>query len=131
MSEKDNLEVVESIFEAFGQGNIPFIVDQLTDDVRFAAHLDPVVPWSGEYSGKARVMDYFQALGGSVDVLAHPVDELVAQGDTVVAMGEVGFSVRETGTTGESSWVYVWRLRDGQVCGFEQFNDPGLATAFG
>ena len=130
MTEQDNLQLVESIFEAFGRGDIPFILDQLTDDVRFVAHLEPAVPWSGDYAGKANVVDYFQALGGAVEVTAHAVNELVVQGDTVVAMGDVSFRTRGNGKPGESSWVYVWKLRDGQVCGYDQFNDPGLADAF-
>ncbi len=59
-------------------------------------HLDPIVPWVGEYSGKDDVARFFQALGGSVEVADHPVNALVAQGDTVVATGDVTFSVRET-----------------------------------
>lgn len=69
-------------------------------------------------------------LGGAVEVTAHPVNELIAQGDTVVAMGDVSFRVRSTGKPGQSSWVYVWKLRDGQVYGYDQFNDPGLTDAF-
>ena len=130
MTEQNNIKLVESIFDAFGQGDIRYILDQLTDDVMFAARLDGVVPWSGEYAGKSNVSNFFQALGSAVEVTAHPVNELVAHGDTVVAMGDVSFRVRDTGREGASSWVYVWRLRDGRVCGYEQFNDPRLAQAF-
>jgi ketosteroid isomerase-like protein len=38
--------------------------------------------------------------------------------------------VRSTGKTGNSSWVYVWKLRDGEITGYDQFNDAGLAAAF-
>jgi ketosteroid isomerase-like protein len=74
---------VEALFEAFGRGDVPYILDQLTDDVHWVAHLDPSVPWSGDYSGKANV-----------------------------------------------PWVYVWKLRDGKITGYDQFNDAGLAAAF-
>ena len=129
-TEIDNTERVTKIFEAFGRGDIGFILDQLADDVRFVSHLDPVVPWSGEYSGKADVTRYFHALGSAVDVADHPVTSLVAQGDTVVATGDVSFRVRATGKTGDSKWVYIWKLADGRVRSYEQFNDTGLTTAF-
>ena len=61
---------------------------------------------------------------------AHPVNELIAQGDTVVAIGEVTFRAQATGKESSSSWVYIWKLRDGKVCSYDQFNDPGLAAAF-
>lgn len=127
---EDNPQRIEAIFEAFGRGDIPFILDQLTDDVHFVAHLDPVVPWSGDFSGKANVPRFFEALGSSIEVGDHPVNELVAQGDTVVAIGDVNFRARETGKEGSSSWVYIWKLRDGKVCSYDQFNDSGLADAF-
>ena len=130
MANDTNIQLVESIFDAFGRGDIPYILDRLTDDVTFVAHLDPIVPWSGEYTGKSSVMSFFQALGGAVEVADHPVNQLVAQGDTVVAMGDVNFRVRETGKDASSSWVYVWKVRDAHVYSYEQFNDPGLAQAF-
>jgi len=128
--EHDNIQRIGEIFAAFGRGDIPFILDQLTDDVRWVSHLEPIVPWSGDYSGKGRVPAFFQALGGSVEVMEHPVNRLVAQGATVVAMGDVSFRVRETGKESKSSWVYVWTLRDGKVSSYEQFNDTALASAF-
>lgn len=130
MSEQTNTQQVEAIFEAFGRGDIPFILDQLTDDVHWVSYLEPVVPWAGDYSGKANVPKFFEALGGSVEVSAHPVTAVVAQGDTVVARGGVSFQARATGKAGSSEWVYIWKLRNGQVYSYEQFNDPGLAEAF-
>ena len=128
--EIENTERVAGIFEAFGRGDIPHILDQLADDARFVSHLDPIVPWAGEYTGKDNVARFFQALGGSVDVADHPVHAVVAQGDTVVATGDVSFSVRETGKAGSSSWVYIFKLANGQVLSYDQFNDTRLAEAF-
>src|SRR5690349_18183087 len=128
--EIDNRERVAKIFEAFGQGDVGYILDQLADDVRFASHLEPIVPWAGEYSGKQDVLRVFQALGGSVEVTGHPVDALVAQGDTVVATGDVSFHVRESGKPGSSRWVYIWKLSNCRVTNYDEFNDTGLADAF-
>jgi len=129
-NEIENTERVTRVFEAFGRGDVAYILDQLADDVRFVSHLDPIVPWAGEFCGKDDVARYFQALGSSVDVGDHPVNALVAQGDTVVALGDVSFTVRETGKTGSSSWVYIWKLANGQIQNYDQFNDSGLVEAF-
>lgn len=130
MTADNNTEQVKAIFEAFGRGDVPFILDQLAADVRFTSHLDPVVPWAGEFSGRDNVAQFFGALGGSVEVTGHPVNGLVAQDDTVVATGDVSFRVRETGREGSSSWVYIFKLTDGKVRSYDQFNDAGLAEAF-
>jgi len=128
--ETENTAQVAQIFEAFNRGDVGFILDQLADDVRFVSHLDPTVPWAGEYAGKEDVMRFFQALGGSVEVADHPVTSIVAQGDTVVATGDVSFRVRSNGRAGSSKWVYIWKLADGRVRSYDQFNDTGLTQAF-
>jgi len=128
--ETNNTERVTKIFEAFGRGDVAYILDQLADDARFVSHLDPIVPWAGDFSGKDNVARFFQALGTSVNVTDHPVNTVVAQDDTVVATGKVSFSVRETGKLGSSSWVYIFKLANGQVQRYDQFNDIGLAEAF-
>jgi hypothetical protein len=52
MSEQQNLKTIQEVYEAFGRCDVAFIVDQLTDDIRWVSHFDPVVPWSGDFSGK-------------------------------------------------------------------------------
>jgi hypothetical protein len=130
VSEQQNVEAVTRIYEAFGRGDIPYIIDQLADDVRWVSHFDPVVPWSGDRSGKANVPTFFQAIDDSVDVLAFEPVEFVAQGDTVVSTGNFRAKVRRTGKTDDSPWVFIWKLRDGKVVSYEQFHDPALASAF-
>jgi ketosteroid isomerase-like protein len=129
-AEIENTERVTKIFEAFGRGDVSYILDQLAADARFVSHLDPIVPWAGEFTGKDNVARFFQALGAAVEVTDHPVTALVAQGDTVVATGNVTFRVRTTGTTGTSSWVYIWKLTNGEIQRYDQYNDTGLADAF-
>ena len=129
-TEIENTERVTKVFEAFGRGDVAYILEQFADDVRFTSHLDPTVPWAGEYSGKDNVARYFEALGGAVEVIDHPVNALVAQDNTVVAMGDVTFRVRETGKAGSSSWVYIWKLANGEVQSYDQYNDTGLTDAF-
>lgn len=126
----DNTTRVAEIFAAFGRGDIGYILDRTTDDVRFVSHLDARVPWSGEFVGKAEVAGYFQAMGSAVEISDHPVFSLTAQDDRVVARGEVSFRVRQTDRSGSSNWIYLFRLDQGKVASFEQFNDQGLAQAF-
>ena len=130
MSEAQNVETVGKIYEAFGRGDIPYIIDQLLEDVRWVSHFESVVPWAGDYSGKSRVQKFFDAIGGSVDVTAFTPREFVAQGDTVVSLGEFGCRVRSTGKSALTRWVFIWKFREGRVYSYEQFHDPAIASAF-
>ena len=44
MSEQQNVEAVTKIYEAFGRGEIPYIIDQHSEDVRWVSHFEPEVP---------------------------------------------------------------------------------------
>ena len=128
--ESDNVALIGQIYEAFGQGDISYIIDKLSDDVRWVTHLEAVVPWSGDYSGKANVPKFFEAIGGSVQTTAFTPHEFIAQGDTVVSTGEYGCTVNATGKASLTPWVFIWGVRDGKVSSYEQFHDPTLADAF-
>jgi ketosteroid isomerase-like protein len=93
MSEQQNVKTIQKVYAAFGRGDVAFIVDQLTDDIRWMSHFDPVVPWSGDFSGKERIPE---AIFQSVDVDAFE-PEWIADGDVVVSLGEFECRVRATG----------------------------------
>jgi ketosteroid isomerase-like protein len=129
MSEQ-SLEAVRKIYDAFGRGDIGYIIDQLADDVRWVSHFEPVVPWGGDFSGKKNVGRFFEAINQSVDVVSFTPGEYVTQGDTVVSLGTFGCRVKATGKSALTRWIFVWKLRGGKVADYEQFHDPAIAAAF-
>ena len=130
MSANRNVETVKEIYAAFGKGDVAGIVAKLAGDVKWMTHCDAVVPWSGDFSGAARIPKFFAAIFESVDVEAFTPGDFVAEGDTVVSLGEFGCKVRATGKRSHTRWAFVWKFRDGRVASFEQFHDPALAAAF-
>jgi ketosteroid isomerase-like protein len=130
MTEAQNIERIGKIYEAFGRGDVAYIVDQVADDVRWVAHFEPVVPWGGDYSGKARVPRFFEAIRANAEITAFNPLEFIASGDTVVSIGELDAKVPATGKSSRTRWVFVWKLRDEKVVSYEQFHSPELAEAF-
>ena len=130
MAESDNVALIGRIYEAFGRGDIDYIIDQLTDDVRWVTHLEPIVPWSGDFSGKTYVPRFFDAIATSVQTTAFTPQEFIAQADTVVSTSEYGCTVNATGKISLTPWVFIWKLRNGKVTSYEQFHDPALTEAF-
>ena len=130
MSEQQNIETVKEMYAAFGRGDIDAIVAKCTNDVEWITHLDPIVPWSGDHSGKDFVPAFFGAIFGSVDVTAFEPQEFVAQGDTVVSIGSFSCHARANDKDATTRWIFVWKFRDGMVSSYEQFHDENLADAF-
>src|SRR4051812_1122457 len=105
MSEQQNVRAVQEIYAAFGSGNVQAIIDKLMDDVAWILHLDPIVPWSGESSGKSRVPKFFENVYSSVTVTSFEPLEYVAQGDVVVSIGTFGCRSNATGKSSDTRWV--------------------------
>jgi len=86
------------------------------DDARFVSNLDPIVPWAGEFLGQGQrgpVLPGHRRLSGRDGPPGEP--PWSPKTKPVVATGDVSFSVRETGKIGSSSWVYIFKLANGQV----------------
>lgn len=130
VSEQQHIESVTSIYEAFGRGDIGYIVDQLADDVHWFSHIEPVVPTSGDWSTKAKVPGFFQAIADNVDVTSFTPNEVVADGDTVVSTGGFAGTARSTGKSFATAWIFIWKFQGDRVVGYEQFHDWRLAEAF-
>ncbi len=63
----NNLSTVQQIYACFGQGDIPGILSRLADNVRFFNGADPAVaPIGGTFNGKDGVVQFFTAMGSSI-----------------------------------------------------------------
>lgn len=125
-----NTDTVASIYEAFGQGNIPFILEQLREDVGWICHFDPIVPWGGDRRGKEAVADFFASIDSNVDVLGFEPQEFVTEGDTVVSTGTFSCRGKATGKEVTTRWVFIWKFQDGLIASYEQFHDQAITDVF-
>ena len=129
MSTQDNLKIAQGIYAAFGQGNIPAILNVLADDVEFHEPPGGVPPFTGIYRGRDGAATFFQEMVGAVDVLAMEPQEFVAQGDTVVVLGHYHFRAKATGIAYDTDWAMVWWFRSGKVVKFQIHDDSATEAA--
>ena len=129
MSERTNADVVQRGYEAFGRGDIPALLDLLTDDVEWTLQGPSVIPFAGTRHGHEGVAEFFSVLGETLDFEQFEPREFVAQGDTVVVVGVERSLSRATGRTIEQEWAHVNTLRDGKIAEFRAFEDTGAYVA--
>jgi uncharacterized protein len=115
MSEKMNADVVQQGYAAFGSGDIPGLLDLLTDDVEWSLQGPSVIPWAGTRHGREGVAEFFSLLGETLEFEQFEPREFVAQGDTVVVLGYERSVVKPTGRAFEQEWAHVYTLRDGKI----------------
>lgn len=131
MSDQDNLKTVQSIFEAFGRGDVPAVIGALAEDVRWTVPGPPTVPHFGERRGHQGALEFFAKLGEAVEFTEFEAREYVAQGDDVVVLGGERGRVRATGREFAQEWALVFTLRGGKVTRFRGYEDTAaVAEAF-
>ncbi len=122
-------ELIQECYAAFGRGDIPFILDQLSSDCRWIA-LGEGIPASGEYTGPAGAAAFFQKLNETEDILRFEVRQILASGEDVVALGYEECRVRATGKMANTNWAMHFRVTSGKVSYFETFfNTAAYALA--
>ncbi len=119
-----NQSVVQRAYKCFEHGDIDGLLDTLTDDVSWKV-VGPaeVFPLFGERRGRDGAAEYFRLFAENLDLRDFSPRRYVAQDDTVVVLGHSKGVVRHTGRPLESDWVHVFTLRDGKICGYQEFVD--------
>lgn len=133
MKEQENIKIAQQMCTAFEQGNIPFVLDYLAEDVEWIVVGSPeYIPLAGTYHGRDRVIQIFSAVGGSVELQQFQAQEFIAQGDQVVVLGHASGRVIPTNQALEYDWVHIYTLRDGKTIKFREYLDSAaIAAAFG
>lgn len=121
-----NVETVQAIYEAFGTGDVPAILDHLAEDVTWDQHYpDRGVPWLKPRRGKDEVVGFFEAVGGGLEFTRFEPLNLLEGGDQVAAVIGLEATVKETGAKlVEEAEVHLWTFGpDGKVTDFRHVVD--------
>ncbi|MGD9701553.1 MAG: nuclear transport factor 2 family protein [Acidimicrobiia bacterium] len=112
-----NVATVRSMYEAFGRGDIPAIMECLADDVDWEAGRvdDYGIPWLRPGHGKDHVQRFFATLAG-LEFKRFEPKVIAGVGDTVLALIDLEAVVAATGVTVSDAEVHVWTFHpDGRV----------------
>jgi ketosteroid isomerase-like protein len=125
MSANENIQTVKTLYDAFGKGDIGTILDNLADDVDWAAEAaGDVAPWWGNRSGKEEVGKFFEDFGGAAEVEEFtPVSYAGNDEDEVMAVIRYRAEMRSTGKEVAMDLHHFWRFRDGKVAYYRGTED--------
>jgi ketosteroid isomerase-like protein len=125
-------ETVKAIYDAFATGNIPFILESVSEDFTWHDPSNPsIVPYGGTHKGRSGFLEFFQKMGGSTDTTLFQVDGYISEGDKVVATGKHGFHPKTTGKNAVTEWTMIWTFdKDIPVAGRAYYNTSGAENAF-
>lgn len=130
-----NVSTVQGIYESFGKGDIPAILDVLADDVAWESWADNSavkvgVPWMTPRHGKSEVAGFFE-VAGQMEVLDLQVLSIMDGGDQVAV--EFVFEVNLPTFGGghyRDEEIHLWSFDDaGKVTRLRHYTDTAKHIA--
>ncbi|MEH2552215.1 ketosteroid isomerase-like protein [Bradyrhizobium sp. AZCC 2262] len=97
MSEYENRQFVEQAYAAFKAGDIPTLLQSLSEDVTWKLPEIENVPFAGERQGRGAVGEFFSTLASLQHARSFEEREFIAQGDKVVVLGHYVCRSKPTG----------------------------------
>lgn len=131
-NEEANIQTVSRIYAAFGEGDIPTILNLLADDVDWLFQgSSEDVPFAGHFHGREEVAHFFRIVGETADPERFEPHEFIAKDAHVVVLGSERVRAKATGRIFETGWVHVVTLDAGKVVRVREFYDTAaMAAAF-
>jgi ketosteroid isomerase-like protein len=124
-----NIAFVQSLYAAFGKGDIPTILNGLAPDVAWQSGGRTVdYPGFGPRKGHQQVQEFFKIVADNNDFKHFSPREFYAAGDKVFVLGEYEITMKKSGKTFASDWMHVFTIKSGKITGFREFLDTALAA---
>ena len=125
----NKVQIISGIYEAFGRGDIAYVLDHLTEDIDWASCPgSTVAPWHGVRHGKEAVSAFFEALGSELDVSEFATHSFTSNDTDVMTVTRFVATSRRTGKTAAMDIHHWWRFRGDRVS-FYRGTEDTAATA--
>jgi ketosteroid isomerase-like protein len=124
----NNATTVGKMYEAFGRGDIPYILSHLADNCKWIGAGEGALPQGGTYIGRDAV-NFFMKLNDSVEFESfNPISINNINEDEVVVFGNMSGKSKATGKRSASDWVMHWKFnKEGKAVYFQDFFNTAAA----
>lgn len=128
----ENIETVKRCYEAFGRGDLPFIMGCLSEELTrfgFETRPDSRVPWYAPLTRKGDVPRYFEALNVAVEHLRVEPYAFADGGDYVYATLKLEQRIRASGRPLVHEAVHRIRFSGGKIVEWRALEDTATIEA--
>ena len=130
MGSEDNIKTIQAVYEAFGRGDVGFILDAVTDDVDWASDTSSTeAPWFGVKHGKDGVTSFFQAYGSTMDVDEFTPFTFAANDDAVFAIVRCRARSRATQKAVDMNLHHYFKFRGDKISYYRGSEDTTQTEA--
>jgi uncharacterized protein len=119
------LQTIQEIYQAFGRGDVPAILERLAEDVAWEHDApDYEVPWLVPGRGKPHVLAFFGVVGSQLSISKFELKNLLEGQQQVVGVIEIEAKVNATGKSFRDLELHLWTFAaTGKVARFRHVVD--------
>jgi ketosteroid isomerase-like protein len=125
-----NVDTVRLMYEAFGRGDVPAILERQAEDVVWEtwdndnSAQDAGVPWVQQRRGREGVAEFFQVLVDGLEFHSFEPRNLLEGGNQVAATISFDATAKATGERFQDEEIHLWTFDgDGKVSGMRHYMD--------
>jgi ketosteroid isomerase-like protein len=121
----DNVNLLKSLYDAFGRGDIPTVLGAMSRDINWhEAESNPYMPSGEAWVGPDAVLNnLFMKLGAEWDGFSVNTKSFHDAGDSVIVEARYGGTYKATGKSMDTQACHVWDVKGGKVTRFQQYVD--------
>ena len=129
-----HVDTIQHLYEAFGRGDIPAVLEHLDESVRWeewrtgntAQEAD--VPYMRSRNGREAAAGFFQDIQDDFELNSFNPHAFLEGGDHVAVVVEVDLTVKSTGKRLHDEEIHLWGFgSDGRIVSHRHFLDTAKA----
>jgi uncharacterized protein len=117
------LNVVQQAYVAFGQRDIPTLMNLIADEVDWECIAPATLPYAGRRRTPGQVAKFFESLAQADDIHAFEPREFIEAGENVTVLGWGKTTALDTQKLFETEWVHVFTVKGDKVTRWRGFFD--------
>ena len=119
----NNVQTIKAMYEAFGRGDIPFIMSHLDENVVWESEGPEIISFAGIHHGHAGALRFFQAIAKDHENIKLDMPVIFADGDHVAAFGRYSVTMKATGKPADTPLAHFWTFRNGKVTRYVNYSN--------
>ena len=130
MSAEVNIKTIQTVYDAFGRGDVATIVANVTDDVDWASEAaGNGAPWYGVHRGPEGVAGFFTEFGSTMEVGDFTPITYAGTDDEVLTVVRFVATSRATGRRVAMDLHHYFGFQDGKIAYYRGTEDSAQTEA--
>ncbi len=123
---QQGIPVVAGLYQKFGMGDIPGLVNSLDENISWDSHLNPLIKTARVYHGNKDVFNFFSDLKSNATITKFIPKTFYQSGDMVYVPGSFEYKNDADQNNYTVNWTMIWTIKNGKAVQFSEYFDHPL-----